>query len=204
MRLKFLGIFGLLLAPAFGAVTINIGNFNSVTDGLPLVSAAGDAIDQGGAFAFTGYLGGSVSVGTSSLTEIVAAFTSLDNSPVALNATFDGLFKGQDFNGTLGNAVGQEAYILVGNASTLAASTAFALYDTKTLFAAPDALGNGSQSFNATVAANWVIGTQTAVKTQPGIPGAAYTNGIALVSVPEASTALLGLLGVAGLVRRRR
>jgi MYXO-CTERM domain-containing protein len=195
-----------LLALSNAAVTINIRNFSSATVGVPIVDAAGVPVDQGGAFARAGVFGGGVNFSEMTASQVLGFFTSLDNSSVALNANFDGLFSAQDLPNVAysGAFAGVNAYIVVGNNTNLFDSTVIAVYNTSTLFPTPDAVGNAAATLSATTPANWVYGIQRAVTTQPSLNGAAFTSGIQMTSVPEPSTALLGLLGVAGLIRRRR
>lgn len=197
-----------LVAASNAAVTINIRNFSSATVGVPIVNAAGVPVDQGGAFASAGIFGAGVNFSSMTASQVLGFFTSLDASPVALNASFDGLFSAADLPNLAypGAFAGQNAYILVGNNSTLANSTLIAVYNTSTLFPTPDGVGNAAATLSATTAANWVYGIQRTVTAQPSLSGAAFTTGIEMISapVPEPSMALLGALGIFGLVRRRR
>jgi MYXO-CTERM domain-containing protein len=195
-----------LLAASNAAVTINIRNFSSATVGVPIVSSTGTPVDQGGAFASAGIFGAGVNFTTMTATQVLGLFTSLDATPVALNANFDGLFSGADLPNLAypGAFAGQNAFILVGNNSTLANSTLIAVYNTATLFPTPDGVGNAAATLSATTPSSWVYGIQRTVTTQPSLTNAAFTTGIEMTSVPEPTAALLGVLGVFGLVRRRR
>lgn len=195
-----------LVAASNAAVTINIRNFSSATVGVPIVNASGVPIDQGGAFASAGVFGAGVNFSTMTATQVIGFFTSLDATPVALNANFDGLFSAADLPNLAypGAFAGANAYILVGNNSTLANSTLVAVYNTATLFPTPDGVGNAAATLSATTPANWVYGIQRTVTSQPSLANAAFTTGIQMTSVPEPSIAFLGALGVFGLIRRRR
>lgn len=191
------------------AVTINIRNFASTTEGMPIVDSFGVPVDQGMAFASVGTFGAGVSfAATSTPAEILALFTPVDANPVALNPSFDGLFSGQDIpNEPYASAdiAGSAAYIVVGNAATLATSTLIAVYDLNAVFPTPDGVGNAAATFSATDPTGWVYGLLTPVTTQPSVPNAAFVTGIQLVTaIPEPSAMMLGAIGALGLLRRRR
>ena len=109
--------------------------------------------------------------------------------------------------GTAGNQVGQNVYVLIGNAATLAESTGLAVWKSTRLFATEDDLGNGG------VLANLSTGQGALLLGESGgsqlVGGAInYADSIRLVTadaVPEPSTSLLaGLAGLALAFRRRR
>ncbi len=205
MKLKAIIVAGVALcAAAQGAVTVSIKNFTAANVGTPIVNSAGVPLDQGQFFAAAGFFGGSIDFGSASVSQILEAFTSLDDTPVAANANFDGLFSANDISNVpyVSGAQGSRAYILIGNAATLSASTAIAVYDSGVLFPEVDGAGNALLAINGTTPGNWVVGALTPVTVQPTLNGAAYTTGVQLV--PEPSAALLGLLGAVGLIRRRR
>jgi hypothetical protein len=92
---------------------------------------------------------------------------------------------------------GLPVHLFIGSGSSIANSAEFIIVGrtTSVLFPA-DVTGTGSATFAATSGA--VLETLTA--TGASVEG----NTINFVPIPEPSTALLGLLGVAGLIRRRR
>ncbi len=105
---------------------------------------------------------------------------------------------------------GLPVHIYVGTAAAMADSTFGSwviLQNTPALektFPVP-ITGTGSVTFNAALPANVIVlatgNPQNGFIAESATGSAAAFN---LVSVPEASTALLGLIGLAGLVRRRR
>lgn len=92
---------------------------------------------------------------------------------------------------------GLAVHLFIGSGTTIANSSEFIIVGrtTSVLFPA-DVTGTGSATFAAT--AGSFLTTQTA--TNAVIDG----NTIAFTAIPEPSIALLGALGVFGLVRRRR
>jgi len=210
--MKLTAFFAALVATvsmANAAVTVTVRNFSSATVGVPIVNSAGVPLDQGQAFASAGIFTSVPNFSTATAAQILAAFTPLDSSPVALNATFDGLFSAADMSGGAypTGFSGSNAYIVVGNNATLASSTAIAVYFVSgNVFTPVDGVGNASVTLSGTTTAGWVYGTLTPVTVQPSLTNAAFTTGVQLISspVPEPSAALLGVLGALGLLRRRR
>lgn len=207
MKLKLIAFSLFALAgTAFSAVTVNTRNFSSQTVGVPIVDGSGAALAVGSYFASAGYFTSTPEFETATASSLLALFNAVDSTPLG-GTTFNGLWTGQDFNGaSLGAAVGQDAYVLVGNNSTLASSTLIAVFDAGTTFVGPDTFGNSAQTLNATTAGQVVFGNVRGVTTQPNLSGAAFAQGVQLVAVaiPEPSAALLGAIGALGLLRRRR
>jgi hypothetical protein len=221
MKIKALTTIALLAFAGLSqaAVTFNFATHTGSANGpngLPIVNNAGAAVlnSSNSVFASIGYFLPGVNL-TSPL-DVLAKFVPLDNSPltpIIAPTNRDGLINGPDYS-SAGNVYpagfqGQTAYILVGNNSVLANSTAIALFtglDTggATTFLAPDGLGNRVQSFSLTSdVGRVVLGTVRAVTTQP-VAGNTFANGVSMVPVPEPSAALLGAIGALGLLRRRR
>ncbi|MES2658239.1 MAG: hypothetical protein V4689_06455 [Verrucomicrobiota bacterium] len=198
-------------ASASAAVTLTSRNFSSTTAGVPIVSAAGASLDQGTFIWSAGRFATLPNFNTSTALEIIAAFTAVPAAPGGVSATLDGLFNASqspDFGTSDAPSVfvGKQAFILVGNGATLALSTAIAVFDAGVTFAAPNALGAGSQTLTANTIGQVVFGTVRTVTTQPSgtfntPQGVALSTGIA---IPEPSAALLGAIGALGLLRRRR
>lgn len=96
---------------------------------------------------------------------------------------------------------GQVIHVFVGTGTTSANSSAWMIFRSNSNTAFPaDVTGTGAVTFAASLASNLTI---VASDGRSSFGGAAPNN-LNLVTVPEPSTALLGLLGVAGLIRRRR
>lgn len=202
MKLALL-VLGAFASSAFGAVTVNIRNFSSTTAGLPVVDGSGAALAQGEFFASAGTFAPGTDFG-SSWDTVLAAFTPVDATPLG-GLAFGGVFTGQDFNGaSIGGAVGSAAYILIGNNADLGLSTMIAVLSGNTTYIAPDGFGNSAQTIEAFTSDRVVFGNVVPVTVQPGLTNAAFANGVQLVGVPEPSIALLGGLGLLGLLRRRR
>ena len=99
--------------------------------------------------------------------------------------------------------IGQSLYFFVGNASTLAASTQWALVQVATILSDdPFEQGYVAQPYGLTP----IIGTIGSYTGNPSIiEGTDTFTTLKLVSaVPEPTTALLGAFGALGLLRRRR
>jgi hypothetical protein len=217
LAIAFIAAIGMSQANA--AVTLSFatqtGSANG-PNGLPVVDSSGAAIlnSTNSLFASIGYL----SVGADTTAAgYLARFNPIDNVPIIPNLLSagnprNGLFNSQDYNSTTNayptaSIVGgtTAAYVLIGNNSTLANSTAIALFAVGN-FGVIDAINGLNQSFILTSASVPVIGTVRSVTTEP-ISGNTFANGVSLVpvaAVPEPSAALLGMLGALGLFRRRR
>lgn len=92
---------------------------------------------------------------------------------------------------------GLPVHLFIGNGTSVETSTSYIIVGrtTSVLFPA-DVTGTGSATFS--VVSGAVLTNQTSVNAE--IVG----NTINFTPIPEPSTALLGLLGIAGLIRRRR
>jgi len=188
------------------AITVSIKNFTSASVGNPIVDAAGAAVAKSTIYASAGIFTSTPNWATATAGQILAAFTAIDSTPVS-NTGFTGVFTGADTSTLSSYATGFEsaqAYMVVGNNSTLANSTLIAVYRPTGVTYTPTVAGVASVAISGTTLSDWVYGKQVSVTTQPGVTNAAFTNGIQLTTVPEASTALLGAIGALGLLRRRR
>ena len=191
---------------AQGAITISEKNFTSASVGVPIVSTLGVAAPLNSIYASSGIFVTTPDWATASAATIISMFTATDSTPLS-NTTFTGLFTGNDTTTLVSYATGFQGanpYILVGNSSTLANSTLVAVYRQTTPVYATPVSGIANTAISGTTLANWVYGTQTAVTTQSTLTSASFSQGIALTSIPETSTALLGAIGALGLLRRRR
>lgn len=216
------------------AVTLNFatqtGSANG-PNGLPFVDANGAALDStpNQLFAFIGYfseapnLAGGVGA-ASSAQSVQSRFVTTTVTPLTANLTTtlnsvsytrDGLMNGQIYTQAtnalpLGWTLTTAAVVVIGNASSVASSTALAAYQFGVLNAISPTTGL-TQSFAVTSASVPILGTIRSVTTQPiptGTPGLAspnsFVNGVVLTAIPEPSAALLGAIGALGLLRRRR
>ena len=203
---------------ANAAVTVNIKNYNNFSAGIPVLGASDGLPVSSGCIA-TGFLltgGGSYDFSTSTPTSIKADFTQFSVS----NTLYDlgggnfasGMFSGtQTANPALAPGdttfTGKSIYTIFGNGTTLANSTALAVYKSGATFPVVNGSGNGATSTNNTyTAATVVFGTLVTLTpaTEPGGPSGGITFAQGVQLIPEPSAALLGALGVLGLLRRRR
>lgn len=193
---------------AQGAITVTVKDFTSASAGNPIVNSLGVPVALNSVFAQAGIFTTLPNFATDSAATIISDFSAIVPNTIS-NTSFTGVFTG-NVTSSLGayptNFSGAAAYMLVGNNSTIANSTAIAVYSLPGQVFTPTVGGVANVSINGTVAGNWLYGIQVPVSTQTTVPSSAYTTGIELtsISVPEPSTALLGALGVLGLLRRRR
>ena len=191
----------------FDGIATSIAMFD--TEAVPILDNTGTPIVNG-----TGY----VAVGTFSsaptLDNILTAFTPFgDETPVPFGNTFnaDGFFDASFSTsiplGTTGPPVGEQAYVVLANSSTLEGSDLFAVLTlgSEFTFEAENEFGNGevTQSFTSgNISDSIVIGQE--LSNVVIVDLATFTSGVQLVGVPEPSSALLSLVGLAFIARRRR
>jgi hypothetical protein len=100
---------------------------------------------------------------------------------------------------------GQNAYVLVGNAATFAAATEFAVLRTNFVFSAADDSVPTPITFTVTPGNSaLIIGNPVANVPTTTTDTSINPGWQTVVLIPEPSTALLGLIGALGLLRRRR
>ncbi len=195
-------------AMATNIVVSNVGTGDANTDWL-FENVDGTLLD--GSIVAMGYFGSNdPSVDLSDITSTLADFVTFASGIVgdysaSLEGAFAGYVEAADHNtGVIGSGnplIGKKVYAFVGNQSTLAASTAFALFLTGTIF-------EEEPGFEDTFIAQPyglvpLIGSIDSVTANNPISGSPETY-TTLKIVPEPSTALLGALGVLGLLCRRR
>lgn len=175
--------------------------------------------------------GGIVAVGhfngntpnATNINSLITGFTTLHSGLVGafsidLNAEYAGYIQVDGIPGTTESAdpypgsqitetsplIGTLVYMFVGNASTLAASTHFALASIGTF--APD--DPDEQQYTADPASASIVGGLGASDSWVGDPGTGnsgtYTTLKLVAPVPEPSSILLGAVGALALLRRRR
>lgn len=107
---------------------------------------------------------------------------------------------------TTASLIGDTIYTFIGNGSSLASSNQFALLSYGAITADPPQPSLPNQ-YNLGASAGTVldgtVGTKTFTNNDLGLQNATVKS-IGLAPVPEPSVALLGLLGMAAFVRRRR
>jgi len=219
----FTALFATVLSMGFanGAITIIDKNFTSASVGNPIVDATGAAVAKSTIFAQSGLFNTTVtqsSLSTLTASQILSMWVPASGSTVT-NSTITGCFSGAETTTLLAyptsggspsqnvTFVGNQAYILVGNNSTIANSTLIAVFATGQNWNALS-VGSATNTLPTTYAnGSWIYGATHTVTTQPtnGTSfNGSFSTGIVLTSVPEPSAALLGALGVLGLLRRRR
>ncbi|TAF26893.1 MAG: PEP-CTERM sorting domain-containing protein [Verrucomicrobia bacterium] len=208
MKLQKL-LIGLLVACGVSqAATINVGGVFSAASGLGVKTSTGTVLSSGG---YVIAVGSFTTVPTvlPDASNLAAAVSSLNvfqtlTSPTAAGNTQGAIVGGFTAIGG-GNASlfnGKQIYVVVGNGSTLANSNEFAILTTATnvLFPA-DVTGSAATTVTLSSITNSVVLPNAGLEDANG----AARDLIVLASpVPEPSIALLGALGIFGLVRRRR
>lgn len=202
-------IFSLLVALGVAeAATVNVGGVFSGTSGLGVRTSTGTVLSSGGFYIAIG----SFDVVPTVLPDATNLYTAVDSmnifavltSPTAAGNT-QGTITGS-FVGTGGGSAslfnGKQIYFVVGNGSTRANSTEFAILTT-----AANVLFPADVTTSSTASVTFSSITNSVVLSNAGLEDANGTARDLIVlaaPVPEPSVALLGALGVLGLVRRRR
>jgi len=165
---------------------------------------------NGGIVSLGYFIGGAPSSDINLIATTISNFTmqtfALTGSfSVDLDGSFAGYVQGAEVNRPINQLdsplLGLPVYIFVGNAATLAGSTAWALTQVSTIAAdiPNEQLYTGVPSAG-TVPVLGTIGTFTGAVNSVSLP---YTT-LQLQVIPEPSAALLGAIGALGLLRRRR
>jgi len=193
---------------AYGAITVSVKDFTSVSAGNPIVNASGVPAALNTVFASAGIFTSLPNFASATASQILALFTPIPGVNVS-NTTFTGLFTGPNTSTLSAYPAGfdsAQTYMIVGNNATLANSTQIAVYSQPGVIFATPVAGIASTAINATTTGDWLYGTPTALTQQTTLTNSAFTTGIQLIAspVPETSTAVLGALGLLGLLRRRR
>lgn len=185
------------------AATVAVSPSFGTVNGIIAMDMAGAPIDAGGyAIAVGSYDTEPVVTDFASLLSAVGQMNIFDvqTSPdsLATQGTISGAFTslGAPNPGLFNN---QQIYFVVGNGVDIASSTEFGIFKVAATFP-PDVTQAGSTPV--------VLGNVGAIEALPNagtpISNAGARDNFQLVGIPEPSAALLGLLGVVGLLRRRR
>ncbi|MCW1913126.1 PEP-CTERM sorting domain-containing protein [Luteolibacter sp. GHJ8] len=198
-----IGVASLIASAQAATIAVIRGTGNpgviAAVEGTAL-SAGGYSISIG---TFTNTLGATeepLITSTESLQAAIASFDTFATLTAPTSGATQGTITGQftSLGGADPNVFNlKPIYFLVGNGATIATSTHVSIFRLTTPTAFPANVA-AAGSTNATIANGAAI-------TVVGTAGVVNGNNLGLVAVPEPSASvLLGLLGVAGLIRRRR
>jgi len=185
------------------AATININNVNNLNDSNGIVDNAGNVIAAGSGVIAVGHFTGisTANVSSTSLTDLQSSFDAYGNTVSFGAFGFDELFSGVVNGPTLDTdpAANQGLFLVVGNASTVAASDQLLIWS-------PGISFPSGEIFSATVSIQDGQGTLIAGEFNNFSAdfGEGAVSAFNLVAVPEPSSAALLGLGAMALVFRRR
>ena len=193
------------------AVTITCKNFNTLAVGIPVLDGSGNALTAGNRSWSIGFYAPGFNFATATAADLKSAtnFTQFGVSSTTFG--LNGLFNASIVASLPANDAtytGKTIYTVVGNNTTLATSTEFAVFTSGATFPVVDAGGTGIGASTTVLAANVVFGKAlVAPVTQPN-GSSTFPQGVEVGAtntlIPEPSAALLGALGALGLLRRRR
>lgn len=208
IMIKTVAIAFAMMTASEAAITLAARNFTGPSVGVALVDGSGALLPAGSAF----WQAGTFSSGfdfNRSASEVLAGFTSV--SSIGGLGPFSGVFNNTTTfdggnTGAPGPFTGQDVYIVVGNAADIASSTLIAVFNPGTTFIAGDIFGNGAQTADAELTSKVIYGIVGGAPAAQPNPAFSFTSSVQLsaVPIPEPSVALLGALGMLGLIRRRR
>jgi len=206
--------FGLLVSQGFGYNTVTTNIAAADATAVPILDNTGAPIAVGAGYVAVGTFSAAPN-GTTAVADIRSTFTAFGAGATAFSngvgapGFFDQKYGASIPQGNADAPVGEQAYVLIGDGATLAASLNFAILSTGGVFGTEDQFGNGElgQVFSAeNIDSSLIYGTPIA-DVDTGL-GLVFTNGVQLgeggLVIPEPSTALLSLVGLGFLARRRR
>lgn len=187
---------------AFRAGTTAGDSFTGATGGL----SAGPGVVAVGVFSSDALSGLST---VSSILSLFTNFGNVTNTFAAAAATGNrGIFSLSSPSVTVtGNAsfATKNMYLIAGNGSTLAASTAFLIVKSNTLFNAADDLSPTATSVTFRPDTSTLLFGTSVADVKTASTDNSVTPGWQMANViPEPSSALLGVVGALGFLRRRR
>ena len=206
--------FGLLVSQGFGYNTVTTNIAAADATAVPILDNTGTAIAVGAGYVAVGTFSAAPSA-TTAVADIRSTFTAFGAGATAFSngvgapGFFDQKFGASIPQGNADAPVGEQAYVLIGDGATLAASLHFAILSTGGVFGTEDQFGNGElgQVFSAENIDSSLIYGPPIADVATGL-GLVFTNGVQLgeggLVIPEPSTALLSLVGLGFLARRRR
>jgi hypothetical protein len=196
-----------LVAASLGsasAATIAISGGSS-TQGFTVTNASGNAIGASSYFAIGYYTAVPTITNGASLLTAVSNLNIFASGLTGAGPTYK--MAASFTNTTVTGADSQQIYFVLGNGTTQANSTQFALFTTSaaTLFPANiTAAGSTNISLTGATGATTPVMLANAGTATPGSGAPGTIKLVDTVVVPEPSAALLGGLGLLGLLRRRR
>ena len=203
-----------MVVAGYSATTIGL-NSGTVSGGVlatggVIVNSSGSVLTSTTGFYSLAYVtSGSLNVTASTTASQLLSQLSLTGSTVAFSGT-TGFLNGSITNADPGNTlINKQIYVLIGNNNTILSSSAAALYTFSTLFPTQDGAGNATgTTIPIRTDAGLVFGAKVPATNASGpFVSANGVNQVAISSInsiPEPSAALLGGLGLLGLLRRRR
>jgi hypothetical protein len=218
MKIKLSLVSALIaMASSANAAIVAVSNVsNGLGDADALFENVDGTLVSGGIVAM-GYFGSNNPSGDiANIAATIADFTTLSSGQLgSYSDSLEGSYPGYveaantDLGDLLaGNAlIGKKLYAFVGNQSTLASSTAYALYLIDTFVEEESGLGLTylAQPFGITPLIGSIDSITINSPLAAGTDGAPSTyNTLKLAAVPEPSATLLGAVGALALLRRRR
>ena len=202
--LPCIAIFAMFASLANAATTVNVKNFDfppSAENGLTIVDNVGNAVLTNLAFGVGSFGAG----GYASAEDIKANFNVLATGSTGAFAHFD-------VNTTVNTSPQDDSpvYVVIYDGADLASSTDYIVVEGNNTFKAEDPVLNTASSPVQLHNGDVVYGTLVENVDTSGLPRApfrAFTNGVTFGAgevVPEPSTALLSLIGLGFVARRRR
>lgn len=189
------------------ATTVSTANFSSLSNGIPVLDAAGVPLSGANRSWSVGYFSNGFDFATATAATIITNFTTFGTTNT--NFAFNGGVSSSEVVALPANDAtftGKTIHILYGNAASVVGSTAFAVLTANTLFPTVDGAANGAASATTLAPGNVVFGRvlTSGNFTQPA--GGTFASGVQVltVAIPEPSAVLLGAVGFLGLLRRRR
>lgn len=220
MKINLIAAFTLLAATASSSAAVfvvsNVVGGVAATDALfQNTIGSGGALMNGGVVTL-GYFGTNSYVPSGSLVNIGTTISDFNvvasGIPGTTSADLGGSFAGFVQAGGITSTpatitgastlIGRALYVFAGNGATLAASTAWALKQVN--FIGDDVPNDITYLANPLGGAAPIIGSVGSFVGNAGGQGSGTFSTLQLAAVPEPSTAVLGIIGAFGLLRRRR
>lgn len=217
LTLPLLGFIGLTgIASAF---TVTVTNQTNVSPpDLPIFDNAGNPLASGSVG--VGFFGSSTDVtgNSTDFAALLGTFQQFGTTAAFTQGFVPGLVNNvapPEFDvpiafGSTADPVGQNIFVVFGNAATLAASNELAVWQGNVLFGTDDAAGNGGAAVSLeTGLGTLLLGNSTGPVELGEANVVSFEDGIQLVTidnavVPEPSTGILAALAGLALVARRR